>query len=192
MSRYVGGVVAALVATAMCSPGSASAEDGFLEQVRLGVLEHDTGLVGTSKEDGVDVGVEVLSEPLDALRLIGAPRLVVGGLVNSEGQTNQAYVGLMGQKAFAEGVFRDGDAFFIEGLVAGAWHDGKLDVTGTPEEANWKSHGSHWAFRTGFGFGYRFNETWSVAFNFAHLSNADLAEPNEGSNDVGLRIGVNL
>ena len=179
----------AAAAALACGTGIARAEDGFIDEVRLGVLDHDTGLVGTSKEDGVDIGLEFLSRPLP-LGLLNSPRLVFGGLVNSEGQTNQAYAGLMARWEFAENSMREGDAFFLEGMVAAAWHDGKLDVTGTPEEEEWKSHGSSWGFRTGFGVGYRIDETWTVALSFNHFSNADLAQPNEGTNDVGLRIGM--
>ena len=179
----------AAVAAMACGTEDARAENGFIDEVRLGVLDHDTGLVGTSKEDGVDIGLEFLSRPLSSLPL-GSPRLVFGGLVNSEGQTNQSYAGLMARSEFAEDALRTGDGFFLEGTVAVAWHDGKLDVTGTPEEEEWKSHGSSWGFRTGFGVGYRIDETWTVALSFHHFSNADLAQPNEGTNDVGLRIGM--
>lgn len=189
MSQLKSRLAAATLAVMACSAAEANAE-GFFEEVRLGVLEHDTDLVGSQKEDGTDYGLEVISEPLDALSFVGAPRLVVGGLVNDEGYTNQYYAGLLSRWEFAQGVLRDGDAFFLEGMAAVAYQDGKLDVTGTPEEAEWKSHGSNWGFRTGFGVGYRFNETWTVAASFNHFSNADLAEPNEGTNDVGVRIGL--
>lgn len=191
MGQRKSGLVATALAALACSAGPAAAED-FIDEIRLGVLDHDTDLVGTSKEDGIDVGIELLSHPLAALEAVGAPRFVVGGLVNSEGQTNQVYAGLMARWEFAENVLRADDAFFLEGTVAVAWHDGKRDVTGTPEEAEWKSHGSAWGIRTGFGVGYRIDERWTVALSFHHFSNADLAQPNEGTNDVGLRLGLRL
>jgi lipid A 3-O-deacylase len=183
---------ATVVASFVCGAGAANAQDRLIDEVRVGVLDHDTDLVGTSKEEGVDFGLEALSPPISQLSFLGSPRVVAGLLVNSEGQTNQIYLGLLAQKNIAEGVFRPNDAFFLEGMVGGALHDGERDVTGTPEEDEWKSHGSDLVFRTGFGFGYRFNERWSLTATFAHISNADLAEPNEGANDVGLRLGVRL
>jgi lipid A 3-O-deacylase len=98
----------------------------------------------------------------------------------------------MARGEFAPNALRDGDAFFLEGVVAAAYQDGKIDVTGTPEEAEWKSHGSHWGVRTGVGVGYRFDERWTAALSFNHFSNADTAQPNEGTNDIGLRIGLRL
>lgn len=190
MSQYVRALVASatVAASAVCGAGAARAE--VFNEVRVGVLDHDTDLVGTNKEDGFDVGVELLSPPIEALSLIGRPRAVIGAQVNSEGFTNMVYAGLQAQWEFAHGVMQADDAFFVEGVVSGAWHDGKTDVTGTPEEAEWKSHGGRFLFRTGFGVGYRFNETWSLAATFSHISNADLDDPNEGANDVGLRLGM--
>lgn len=184
------GSLVALTAVAMaCGAGQAHAEGGFIDEVRVGVLEHDTDIVGNQKEDGIDIGFEILTHRIDALEPVGNPQFVFGGLVNSEGYTNQVYAGLQSRWEFSQGVFNANDAFFLEGMAAIAWQDGKDDVTGTPEEAEWKSHGMAWGFRTGFGVGYRFNEDWTLALSFAHFSNADLADPNEGANDIGLRLG---
>lgn len=178
----------AVAATFMCGAGQAQAQ--VISEVRVGLLDHDTGLVGSSKEDGVDLAIEAFSQPIDALDFIGSPRVVVGAIINSEDQTNQLYAGLLAQRTFAQDVFRSGDGFYVEGLVGVAYHDGKIDVRNTPEDAEWKSHGSEFLFRTGFGVGYRFNETWSLTATFAHVSNANFAEPNQGANDVGLRVGM--
>lgn len=189
MRQYFRALAAsATVVASVCAAGSASAQ--LIDEVRVGVLDHDTGLVGASKEDGFDVGVELLSQPVEALGLIGSPRVVVGAQVNSEGYTNMVYGGLLAQRNLAEGVFNSSDAFYVEGTVGVAWHDGKRDVRLTAEDAEWKSHGSSFLFRTGFGLGYRFNETWSVTATLSHISNANLAEPNQGSNDVGVRVGM--
>lgn len=179
---------ATVAATLICGAGEARAQ--LIDEVRVGFLDHDTGLVGSSKEDGVDLVVEAFSQPVEALDFIGSPRVVVGAILNSEDQTNQLYAGLQAQWTFADDVFRPNDGFFVEGLVAVAYHDGKIDVRNTAEDAEWKSHGSEFLFRTGFGVGYRFNETWSLTATFAHISNANLAEPNQGANDIGLRLGM--
>lgn len=188
MKPQVSAILATAAAVMLCAAPEARAQT--ISEVRVGVLDHDTGLVGSSKEDGFDVGVEIFSQPIEALDFIGSPRVVGGVLINSEGYTNQLYAGLMAQRDFADAVFTPNDAFFIEGLVAVAYHDGKIDVRNTPEDAEWKSHGSEFLFRTGFGVGYRFNDTWSMTATFAHVSNANFEEPNQGSNDVGLRLGM--
>lgn len=189
MSQRAGVLLAAVTAAAsFLGGGSASAR--VFEEVRVGVLDHDTGLVGSSKEDGFDVGVELLSPSIPALSLIGSPHAVVGAQINSDGYTNMIYAGLLAQRDFAHGVFSADDAFFVEGTVGIALHDGKRDVRNTPENDEWKSHGSSWVFRTGFGAGYRFNDTWSLTATFSHISNANFEQPNQGSNDVGLRVGM--
>jgi lipid A 3-O-deacylase len=181
-------MAAALAAALVCGVAPAHAE-GFIDEVRFGAFDHDTALVGSSREDGADINLEVLSRPLSSLSLIGQPRLAIGAMLNTAGRTNEIYAGLDAQWPFATDVVRAGDAFFLEGDVGVAWHDGKIDVTGTPEAEEWKSHGSEFLFRTGFGVGYRFDETWSVALTLYHSSNANLAKPNQGSNDVGVQVG---
>jgi len=182
---------ATVVAAAVCGAGAAQAQDfRLVDEVRLGVLEHDTELGGgESKEGGFDIGAELLTSPITQLSWIGSPRAVFGLQVNSEGYTNMAYAGILAQKTVADGVFSSTDAFYIEGTVGVAYHDGAIDVRLRPEDAEWKSHGSYWVIRSGFGAGYRVNEHWSVTATFAHISNANLVQPNQGSNDVGVRVG---
>ncbi len=182
---------ATVVAAAVCGAGAAQAQDfRLIDEVRLGVLEHDTELGGgEGKEEGFDVGFELLTSPITQLSWIGSPRAVFGLQINSEGYTNMAYAGILAQKTVADGVFSANDAFYIEGTVALAYHDGAIDVRLRPEDAEWKSHGSYWVIRSGFGAGYRVNENWSVTATYAHISNANLAQPNQGSNDVGVRVG---
>ncbi|WP_420478928.1 acyloxyacyl hydrolase [Brevundimonas sp. FT23028] len=180
------------VAVLACA-GEARAQDfRLVDEVRFAVLQHDTGVIGEHREDGVDLGVEVLSTPIHALELVGSPRFVAGTLINTDGYTNQVYAGLQAERPLARGVLNPDDTLYVEGMVGVAWHDGKLDVTGTPLEDEWKSHGSRLVFRTGFGVGYRFNEKWSLTATFHHISNADTSLPNEGSNDIGLRLGMKL
>lgn len=181
-----------MVAAAACCAGTAQADEfRFLDEVRVGVLEHDTSFGGgDNKEDGYDVGVELLTSPIGALSWVGSPRAVFGLQVNSEGYTNMAYAGILAQKTIVDGLASDSDAIYIEGTVGIAYHDGAIDVRARPEDAEWKSHGSYWLIRSGFGVGYRFNETYSLTATFSHISNANLAQPNQGSNDLGLRFGM--
>ena len=188
---YAKGMLAAIFGL-IISANCAGAQPRFFDEVRFGVYQHDTGLIGTQKETGIDFAFEGLSRPIILLNLIGSPRLVLGGVVNSLGKTDQLYFGFSKQWDFVHSVFAPDDAFFLEGVVGGVWHDGKNDVRGTALEADWKSHGSHFLFRTGMDLGYRFNRTWSLAVSFNHISNAGLANPNEGMNDIGLRLGMKL
>jgi hypothetical protein len=164
----------------------------FFDEVRVGAYQHDSGLIGTHKEKGADFAVEFLSRPVTALWIIGTPRFVFGGALNSAGQTDQIYLGIDKQLDIVKSVFTPRDAFYIEGTIGGVWHSGKQDVRGTPLETRWKSHGSAFLFRPGLALGYRINETWSIAASLNHISNANLSKPNEGSNDIGVLIGMKL
>jgi len=191
MDRRLSGAVAALFCAVPLFFINAHAQS-FFDEVRFGAYQHDSGLIGTHKEAGADFAFEALSRPVTALWLIGTPRFVIGGAVNTAGKTNQIYLGIDKQLDFAHALFSDHDALFIEGTIGGVWHSGKQDVRGTPLEASWKSHGSAFLFRPGLAAGYRFNEKWSIAISLNHISNASLSTPNEGSNDLGLLIGMKL
>ena len=177
---------------ALLLPQGAMAGSTILDEVRFGVFQHDTNLIGVQKELGVDYALEILTRPIIRSRLLGSPRLVIGGAVNSAGRTNQIYAGFVGRFYLFRDVVARHDGFFFEGTVGADWNDGKLNVLGTPLAQDWKSHGSHFLIRSGLGAGYRFDETWSATLNFNHISNAGLAYPNEGSNDLGLSIGMKI
>lgn len=171
---------------------SAAYGGSFTDEIRIGLYQHDSGIIGNHKEEGADIAAELLSRPVTALWLIGSPRLVFGGAYNTAGQTSQIYLGIDKQLDFAKGVFSRNDAFFVEGTIGGVWHNGKQDVVGTPLESRWKSHGGVFLFRPGLALGYRFNERWSIAASLNHISNAGLSNRNEGMNDIGLLLGMKL
>ena len=185
-------IALAAVLLLLVSLGHAHAQENLVDEIRVGLYEHDANIIGHKKETGADFVLELLSRPLISLQFIGTPRLVVGGVINSAGQTNQAYMGLIRTWDLTHEVINSGDAIFLEGMVGGDWNDGKIDVTGSPQEQHWKSHGSHLLFRTGLNLGYRINPTWSVALSFNHISNAGLAKRNEGMNDLGLTVNMKL
>jgi lipid A 3-O-deacylase len=190
--RYKTSFFATAAAVSLLAGAGPAHAEGLIDEVRVGLFDHDTSAVGNSKEPGADVVLEAVSHPIPWLKLIGHPRVVVGTALNTAGSTNQIYAGLDAQLNVFKGIASDHDAIFIGGTVGATLHDGKIDVRGTPEEAEWKSHGSSVLWRTGFDVGYRFNETWSVALSFNHISNADYTNPNEGSNDLGIIVGKKL
>jgi lipid A 3-O-deacylase len=173
-------------------PGMAKADAfGFLDEVKAGVYEHDASVFGHQKETGADIGAEFLFTSPSFLSLIGSPRPMVGGLVNTSGQTDQAYGGLTWTWDFVHSVLRTGDAFYVEGSLGGGWNDGKINVNGnTPEAEKRKSLGSNVLFREDVDLGYRITSTYSIAVSYNHISNADLGVRNEGLNDIGVRLGV--
>jgi lipid A 3-O-deacylase len=162
--------------------------DGFiLSEARLGVYAHDASLFGHQKESGADIGMELLFQPIP---ILWEPRPVIGGLVNTDGETDQAYIGLTWTWDFAQNVLNDGDGFYAEATLGGGWNDGKINVTNPVEQESRKSLGSHILFREDADLGYHINPVWSVAISYNHISNADLATRNEGINDIGVRVGM--
>jgi lipid A 3-O-deacylase len=182
----------ALVFAAIGPPGAAFAQETLVDEIHFGLYDHDTDLIGSKKESGADFILEVLSRRIASLDFIGGPRFLLGAAVNSAGQTNQIYIGLVRTWQLFRGVFKPDDAIFLEGTLGGSWNDGKIDVIGTPEEKNWKSRGSRLLFRENIAIGYRFNTKWAVALNLNHISNAGLADPNEGMNGIGLTVNMKL
>jgi lipid A 3-O-deacylase len=180
------------LAFAITAPDAAFAQQNRVDEVRFGLYDHDSDLFSSKKESGADFILEVVSRRITWLEFIGGPRFLVGTAVNTAGQTNQIYLGLIRTWGLFQDVIKPGDAIFLEGTLGGSWHDGKLDVIGTPEMQDWKSHGSRLLFRENIGIGYRFNAKWSVTFNLNHISNAGLADPNEGMNDIGLTLNMKL
>ena len=182
----------ALVFAATGPAGAALAQQNLVDEIHFGLHDHDTDLIGSKKESGADFVVEVLSPQMVILGLAVGPRFLLGAAVNSAGQTNQIYVGAARSWDLFRDVLNEDDAVFLEGTLGVTWHNGKIDVIGTPEEQNWKSHGSRVLFRENIAVGYRFNAKWAVALNLNHISNAGLADPNEGMNDIGLTVNMKL
>lgn len=161
--------------------GLCVAEQNVISEVKLSLLAHDVHIFSSSrKEDGVDVNGEILFNlPSYAfLSWIGNPRFHLGGSINSEGDTDQGYFGLTWDYHSDMGVF-------IEGSFGGAFHDGKLDSYSDDR----KSLGARVLFRISGSLGYQFDDHHSLAVMIDHISNAGLASPNDGMDNVGVRYG---
>lgn len=165
-------VVCALVSAAI-TPAHADPSE-----IRLGVSAHDIGLLGSDKEDGLDVNGEVLFEPPAFLRPAGSPRPHVGMSVNTSGDTSQVYAGLTW-------AVEPDERWFAEFSFGTAVHDGELHDNGHGD----KALGSRVLFRGALAVGYRLDRHASVSLVFDHESNAGLADDNEGLNNLGLRWG---
>ena len=63
-----------------------------ISEIRIGALLHDFGPFSHRKESGYDGNLEVLFRSPEALKKIWAPRPHAGFSVNSDNDTNQAYL----------------------------------------------------------------------------------------------------
>ena len=78
------------------------------------------------------------------------------------------------------------EGLFVAGSLGGGLHDGHLNA-GPPDR---KLLGSRLLFRESVEAGYQLTRRVSLSVMLDHLSNADLAAPNQGLTNFGVRIGV--
>lgn len=169
-----------LVLSAACDAAAADGSArGLVHELKLGVLAHDTDILWSrrNREDGVDINVEALLSPSLDLEF-ATLRPAIGASVNTEGDTSKIYVDARLQRDFANGIF-------VGAGVGAAVHDGKLDAG----HRDRKALGSRVLFHIPAEIGYRFDAHHSVSVYFDHVSNAFLADENEGLDTLGLRYG---
>jgi len=152
----------------------------LFSELRLGLLAHDIDAVSFNREKGWDVNAEVLFHSLDIglIRIIGSPFPHIGATLNTQGDTSKVYAGLTWRWPLPE-------KFFIEAMLGGAIHNGRLDL----ETEDRKALGSRVLFRLGAGVGYQISEHVNISLIFDHISNAYLKEENEGLDTLGIRVG---
>ena len=178
--RFSGGLVLALVLfwTGAAFAGD-SGKNSVFHEISVGVLHHDTDHLwsGFSRESGVDINVEAMFTPSYEI-FGGAIRPVAGASINSSGDTSKLYIAARWRYQFDRGVF------FGLG-VGGAVHDGETDV----KSDDAKALGSRFLFHNALELGYRFKDNSTAAIYFDHVSNASLADPNQGLDTLGVRFG---
>ncbi len=153
---------------------------GWLHAIRAGVLAHDVDNLwsGTRKEGGVDLNTEIIfSRPSFSL-LSGNVRPNLGLSINTQGDTSKLYGGILWGLETKSGIFFD--------LGVGiAVHNGELDTN----QEDKKSLGSRVLLRIPIEIGYSITDHYEISILFEHISNAYLADPNEGLDTLGLRFG---
>jgi lipid A 3-O-deacylase len=151
-----------------------------LSEVRVGGLVHDPL---SPEAGGVDLSGEVLfAKPFtspDPLWNALIPRPDIGGTLNFEGKTSEAYAGVAWDYNFTPRIF--GEAGF-----GGSVNNGKAGLV-VPEGYN--AMGCNESFRESGSVGYRLTENWSVLGTVEHMSNAGLCDRNRGLTNFGARVG---
>lgn len=148
----------------------------WLYEIRTGILAHDVPIwSGFSEEGGVDFNAEFIFGYPDYPLLSGILHTNLGFSLNSRGDTSKIYSGLLWEYLWDSGIFLD--------LGLGlAVHDGKLDNNDDRKEL-----GSRILFRIPIEIGLLFAGHHGISIMFDHVSNANLADPNEGLDTLGLR-----
>jgi hypothetical protein len=171
----------ALAAGAAAEPDLPPEPQTPIHELRIGVLAHDVDHLwsGFRRESGVDVSAEVVFQRPGLPVLWGRLRPNLGVSISTRGDTSQLYAGGLWE---IEG---DSGLFFGAGLGA-ALHDGRLESRTREDQ---KELGSRVLFRVAFELGYAIARHHRLMASFAHVSNASLADPNQGLDTLGVRYG---
>ena len=175
-----------------------SLKDGFLSEIRVGILAHDVGpfTLQTQHEDGsIDLNAEFIFHSPDFLQIIGSPRPHLGTSINTAGDTSQVYAGLsyewyltgnLGRRKLGLSYewYLTGN-FFVGIHGGGAVHNGETDRS----TARRKNLGCSPLFRGAIEAGYRFDDHHGISLMVDHISNAYICDSNQGLESVGLRYG---
>ncbi len=179
------GLLAVLCAAAATNARSGGADGrsakplaGIVSEVRLGVFDHDVGIISSDTEDGFDFNAELLLVSPGLFRYLLSPRPQIGVAINSEDVTNQVYAGL----AWTFDMF---EFLFIEASIGGTVHDGNIDR----REVDRNAFGCELLFRATLSLGVRLDAHQSLAVMASHISNAGLCDHNDGLDNVGIRYG---
>lgn len=170
---------------AISSGPVARADDGLIDEAKIGLSAHDIAIGTHREESGVDGNGEVLFVSPDLLAGIFAPRPHVGLMVNSDGGNSFAYAGLTWTATPVHGLATPEDGLFAGLGLGGAVHDGP-DESSSPDH---KGLGTRPLFHESVECGYRATGPWSVSLFLDHVSNADLGPHNPGLTDLGVRSG---
>ncbi|HEX7775666.1 MAG TPA: acyloxyacyl hydrolase [Parvibaculum sp.] len=157
----------------------AMAAEPWIDEVRLGVYDHDTNLAQSRHETSdPDINAQVLLKSPDFLSWAWAPRPLIGANINTGNGTSIAYLALAWDYSFT-------DALFVEGSFGGAIHNGETDHE-TPSKLDL---GCRVMFHETASLGWRFDEHNSLMLTADHMSNASLCSPNPGLTDIGVQYG---
>jgi lipid A 3-O-deacylase len=158
---------------------------GFIDEVKLGLLDHDVGFLTHHVESGQDANIEVLFASPSFLSIIGSPRPHLGADINDAGNTSDAYFGLTWGIKPLQLLYGGDDRVFLNGSLGGAYQDGYIDRAPPGR----KRLGSPVLFRESAELGYQLTPIVSISAILDHISNADLGAHNAGITSAGARLG---
>lgn len=148
---------------------------------RIGLLVHDVNGLwsGSQAEGGFDLNAEIVFKKPRFLLWTGSILPNFGMTLNNQGDTNTLYGGFIWEWVSKAGVF------FNTGLGL-AVQSGELET----DDDQKKSLGSRILFRIPIEIGVTIGTCHRISILFAHISNAYLADPNQGLDVLGVRYGI--
>jgi hypothetical protein len=172
---------AGLISSAMSEEAAGkNSVSKLLYGYRIGLLDHDVNGLwsGTRAEGGFDMNVEIVFKKPGFMLWRGRVLPNLGVTVNNQGDTSTLYGGFIWEFVSKAG-------FFFNSGLGLAVHNGELKT----DDDQKKALGSRVLFRVPLEIGATFGTRHRISFFFAHISNAYLAEPNQGLDVAGVRYG---
>ena len=180
--------------TFIASPASA---EGIVDEVVVGVLQHDIDLIASEHEDGLAINAELRLTSPEFMSWIGAPRPTVGLTYATDNPgTDTAYGGLTWTIDIWEGFYTD--LFFGMSLHNGNDnfdHYAALSSGAIANDSGFEKYlGCSVLFREAVEIGYRFGDAnkHAVSAMVSHLSHGELLcndTRNAGMDHWGVRYG---
>ncbi len=174
----------------------------FIQEVRLGVLAHNTGFsinsMSANQEDGVNVQGEIIFKRPKFLdkAYLWRPDPYIMASVNTVGDTSYGGFGLKWDKMFGKR-----QAWFAEGGLGYVLHNGQIDIPfplGDPRNKSYDENnilfGSRDLFRLTLAVGRKLSPNWSAHIAYEHLSHGYIlgSKRNQGNNSLGLRLAYHF
>ncbi|MBN8511860.1 MAG: acyloxyacyl hydrolase [Rickettsiales bacterium] len=145
------------------------------EEIKIGISQHDFDRkLGNRIEKGKNINIEFLANNVDSL-LNGRPH--IGISMNNQGYTSNFYSGVTW-------TFNKLNPFYVEASLGVSLNNGVKKTSNKQRPI-----GSNLLFRESISIGYNISDSYNVSLMVDHISSADIAKPNPGLTDIGIRIG---
>ncbi|MBP1851033.1 acyloxyacyl hydrolase [Rhizobium halophytocola] len=165
--------------------GTCNAADWSVKEIRTGLSASIQD--GRSQETGLFPNITFFFDPFDAmdattpLDLLLHPRVNVGAILSTSGETNLAFGGVDWKIPVT-------DKLYLDLGFGGAVHDGTL--TGNTDGPNL---GCHLLFHESVAAGYRITDRFDLVASVDHSSHAELCDgPNDGVSHAGLAVAYHF
>jgi hypothetical protein len=111
----------------------------------------------------------------------------IGSNINLDGYTSVLYIGTVWEKVLKNRIF-------VELSLGGALHNGSLSkkTKNKNRKKIGRIFGSRLLFRESIDLGYIFKNEDKISLFMDHISNANIAPPNHGLTNLGVRYSINL
>jgi hypothetical protein len=101
----------------------------------------------------------------------------IGASINNKGYTSNLYTGLTWQADFD-------NTFLVEVSLGISVNNAKRKIS-----KKRRGLGSNLLFRESLSLGYKLSQIHLISLMIDHISSADIAKPNPGLTDIGIRYG---